>query len=84
MNRMNMENLDREMSQAHRLYYCKPMCSMIEIKEAEMIAASPDPTTPPSEPSLKPPTSSTDGSEDVTNPNPAKKYPGFNAWNTWE
>ena len=82
---MDMENIDREMSQAHRLYYCKPMCSMVEVVEQEMIAASPGPT-PPSEPTLKPPTSSTDGQGDVdvTDPNPAKKYPGFNAWNTWD
>ena len=48
-----------------------------------MIAASPEDPTPPSDLSLKPP-SSTDEKEDVTDPNPAKKYPGFNVWNTWE
>jgi len=80
---MDMKDQDREMSQTHRLCYSKPMCSMIEMKEQEMIAASPDPTTP-SEPSLKPPASSTDEKEDVTDPNTAKKYPGFNAWQTWD
>jgi len=54
---------------------------MIEIKEKEMIAASPDPTTPPSEPSLNPPSKD---KEEVTDPNPAKKHPGFNVWNTWD
>lgn len=81
---MDMENQDREMSQAHRLCYCRPMCSMVEMKEMEMIAASPDdPTPPPSEPSLNPP-SSTDGKGDVTNPNTAKKHHWDDAWNTWE
>jgi len=80
---MDMENQDREILQAHRLYYCKPMCSMVEVVEQEMIAASPDPT-PPSALTLNPPTSSTDGQGDVTDPNPAKKYPGFNAWSTWD
>jgi len=79
---MDMKNQDREMSQTHRLCYCKPMCSMIELVEQEMIAASPDPPTPP-DMSLKGP-SSTDEKEEVTDPNPAKKYPGFNAWQTWD
>ena len=57
---------------------------MVEMKEMEMIAASPDdPTPPPSEPSLNPP-SSTDGKGDVTNPNTAKKHHWDDAWNTWE
>lgn len=81
MNRMDMKNQDRDISQVHRSYYSKPMCSMIEIKEKEMIAASPDPTTPPSEPSLNPPSKD---KEEVTDPNPAKKHPGFNVWNTWD
>ncbi len=80
---MDMKNQDRDISQAHRSYYSKPMCSLIEVVEQEMIAASPEDPTPPSDPSLKPP-SSTDEKEDVTDPNPAKKYPGFNVWNTWE
>ena len=45
-----------------------------------MIASSPDPT-PPSEPSLTPPSKD---KEEVIDPNTAKKNTGFNAWNTWE
>ncbi len=77
---MDMEKQDRERFQAYRLCYRKPMCSMIEIKELEMIASSPDPT-PPSEPSLTPPSKD---KEEVIDPNTAKKNTGFNAWNTWE
>jgi len=60
--------------------YSKPMCSIQEVIEEDMIAASPE--TPPNIPeNLIPPTSETD---ETTNPNPAKRYPSFNAWTTWD
>lgn len=66
----------------HPLFGMLGMSLFFYINEKNgMKAATPDPTLP-SESSLKPP-SSTDEKEDVVDSNPAKKYHGFNAWNTW-
>ena len=61
--------------------YSKPTCFMIKMEGMDMIAASPNNSTPDPPANLTPPTS--EGGE-VNNPNPAKEHTGFGAWNTWE